>query len=410
MRAEKSVVASVWARVALVLIMAVAGGSERSAFAATGDITWLNRIDLGWEKTYAGPITADRGKIFAAGAGPFRFSPSSDAMIHVVGYDNRTGQILWHNVCLGTHWDDHAKDITARGGMVFVAGIGNLNTAYPGKAILVCAFDADTGVRVWEDRRDGEGSTQAIVAHAGRVFVSGGWPTRPVLRAYDAETGVVAWEAEAGGSISPYSDVGGSIAIHGNLVFAMGRDAAGGLHLRAYDAQTGAPSWETEPLGDTESARSLHVAASAGVVFAVVTDAAGPRMSGFDADTGAPLWQTDTGGPVAALAAEGGRVFASGVGSGLRAYAAASGEILWDSPGGGMKIAAGGGTVSVVGGSVQSFDAANGERLMQAGISGSIENGGGIAWSSGRVFTSGTTWSPVYYTHTEWIVAGYDAK
>jgi outer membrane protein assembly factor BamB len=362
MRAEKSVVASVWARVALVLIMAVAGGSERSAFAATGDITWLNRIDLGWEKTYAGPITADRGKIFAAGAGPFRFSPSSDAMIHVVGYDNRTGQILWHNVCLGTHWDDHAKDITARGGMVFVAGIGNLNTAYPGKAILVCAFDADTGVRVWEDRRDGEGSTQAIVAHAGRVFVSGGWPTRPVLRAYDAETGVVAWEAEAGGSISPYSDVGGSIAIHGNLVFAMGRDAAGGLHLRAYDAQTGAPSWETEPLGDTESARSLHVAASAGVVFAVVTDAA------------------------------------------------ASGEILWDSPGGGMKIAAGGGTVSVVGGSVQSFDAANGERLMQAGISGSIENGGGIAWSSGRVFTSGTTWSPVYYTHTEWIVAGYDAK
>src|SRR6266850_6504609 len=164
MRAERWVVASLWARAGLILIVVVAGGfAERSAFAATGDITWLSRVDLGWEKTYAGPITADRGKIFAAGSGPFRFSPSSNAMIYVRGYDDRTGQILWSNVCPGTPWDDHAKDITASGGMVFVAGTGNLNTTNPGRAILVCAFDADTGVRVWQDRRDGGGYTQAVV-------------------------------------------------------------------------------------------------------------------------------------------------------------------------------------------------------------------------------------------------------
>jgi len=159
-----------------------------------------------------------------------------------------------------------------------------------------------------------------------------------------------------------------------------------------------------------DSTRSLPVASSAGVVFAVVTDAAGPRMSGFDADSGAPLWQTDPGGPVASLAAEGGRVFASGVGSGLRAYDSARGSVLWDSPGRGMKMAIGGGTVSVFGGSIQTFDVVYGQRLMQAGTSGSLENGGGIAWSTGRVFTSGTGWSPVYYTHTEWIVAAYDVR
>jgi outer membrane protein assembly factor BamB len=410
MRARTSAEALRWERLRVVLIVVVAWGfAQHGAFTATGDITWSRRIDLE-AKTYAGPITSDRGKIFAAGAGPYRFSPSSNAMIRVMAYDDRTGEFLWQNVCLGSLWDDQAKDITASGGMVFVAGNGNLNTSNPGKATLVCAFDADSGKRVWEDRRDGEGSTQAIVAHAGRVFMSGGWWARPVLRAYDATTGEVAWEAEAGGSISPYSDVGGSIAVHGNQVFAMGRDAEGGLHLRAYDAQTGVPSWETESLGEMGSTRSLHVAASGGVVVAVVNDAAGRRMSGFDADSGAPLWQTDPGGPVASLAAEGGRVFATGVGSGLRAYDSASGNVLWDSPGGGMKIVIGGGTVSVVGWNVQTFDVVYGQRLMQAGTSGSLENGGGIAWSSGRVFTSGTGWSPVYYTHTEWIVAAYDVR
>jgi outer membrane protein assembly factor BamB len=382
-----------------------------AARAVGEEAVWSSRLDLGFEKTYGGPITADRGKIFAAGSGPFRFSPSSDAAMVVRAFDDHTGEFLWSSACLGTRWDDQALHIAASGGMVFVAGTGNLNTSYPGKATLVCALDADTGKRLWEDRRDGEGSTLAIVANASRVLVSAGglWSGHPILRAYDPASGTVVWQVEAGGSASPYSNIGGSIAVRSGRVYAMARDDAGALRLHAYELATGAPSWETEPIGDLGSAQSLHVAASAGVVFTAVADGAGRRLSAFDAGTGAPLWQVDPVGSVGALAAEGGRLFASGAGPGLRAYAAATGEVLWDVPGGGAPIATGGGTISIAGSNygtrLRTLDAASGALLMEVASSG-----GAVVWSAGRVFTSGTAASQVYLTHTEWIVAGYEIR
>src|SRR5213592_3451445 len=87
-------------RIALCLLVAPLAMSlaPKEASAGAGDLLWEDRYDLGLGlMNFVFAVEASQGKVFTAGAGPFRVSPGSNADILVRSYDARTGVIEWMN-------------------------------------------------------------------------------------------------------------------------------------------------------------------------------------------------------------------------------------------------------------------------------------------------------------------------
>jgi hypothetical protein len=328
---------------------------------ATGRLIWEARHAVGDPPERPFSIAAEGNGVFTAGS----VSVNGSMPYSVVrAYDRRTGRDLWHH--FGPSGPSGAESsvwgITVKNGRVFVTGRisnGNGTAEY-----TVRAYEAATGVLLWQDRHGPAGSATSVKAEAGRVFVLGteSTPISHILqhwvRVYDARSGTLLWQDRP--SARPDGPVGlTTLDVAGSRVFAGGWTWSGGLLLRAYDVATGHLLWETVRVVPGEMwCGWTSVAAQKSRVFVAgcvapedwleVGNYADFFAAGYDAMTGRPLWEErlDSGNldEAAAVVAAGDRVFVSGfLGDGVgdevtgatntdffvRAYDAQSGRVEW---------------------------------------------------------------------------------
>jgi glucose dehydrogenase len=208
------------------------------------------------------------------------------------------------------------------------------------------------GDLLWEDRFGQPGSDEnpalgAIAAGNGAVFIAGktrrgGGDTDFLVRAYDATDGRLLWRDsfDRGGG----DDDALGITLAGERVIAVG---AGNLDanfvgiplIRAYDSKTGLLLWQNE-LADGRGVFGRAVVHQGRVI--AVGGNTDWLIQAYEAETGAALWQdrfgVGTGNRAISVAEGDGRVFVGGKArppSGrlswlVRAYDAASGNVLWE--------------------------------------------------------------------------------
>ncbi len=341
-----------------------------AAWNEPGDLAWEGEFDLG-DFAQAFAVATLKDQVFVSGLvrnAPFPDQP--DFLIRA--YDARTGGLLWHDqVGNGFGLDEFAVDVVTDEKRVFVSG-----TAFiPGRSYdwLVRAYDAKTGRLLWEDLFDfAENFDQplngTLAVGNGLVFV-GGFATKDVLgnndwivRAYDASSGVPVWQDQFdfGGIGGPgIQDAVASLAVKGGRLFAGGWGSTAtslDILVRAYDARTGTLLWQHNTPGDlgVGVTTARRVRAQDGHVFVGSVLETSPLkfhflIQAYDAKTGSLHWQDQVGPEgqpfLEDIDAHDGRVFAAGdAGPGcrfepsppsncdtfIRSYNAATGTLLWE--------------------------------------------------------------------------------
>jgi glucose dehydrogenase len=273
----------------------------------------------------------------------------------VGGASGAGGDLVWEDQVDKAGGPDGINAVAVRSGQVFAAGSGT-NTA-GNRDFLVRAYQANTGVLLWEDQVDQAGDTDrafALAVGAGEVFAAGfGTNTAGnqdfLVRAYDPKSGALRWEDRL--DRAGFNDVAEALAVQGGRVFAAGSSERGAGNqdflIRAYDAKTGAVLWEDQSDTAGRNDVAFALAVGAGEVFAAGfgTNAAGNQdflIRAYHATDGALVWegQVDQAGlddTALALAVGEGQVFAAGSGQRtagnedflVRAYDAKSGALLW---------------------------------------------------------------------------------
>lgn len=316
-------------RFVVAVLLAASGvlGLGPGAQAAAGDAVWTDHADLdgAWDFGFRGD--ADGGLVFAVGVGNVR---SGDAAGMIRAYEPRTGTLVWSDRVDTEGEDDFTRELEAHRGRVFVAGwSGDCRSKASDCDLLVLAYDARTGERLWSDRFDlggGVNGARGIVASGDTVFVVGGGETAPgrdfdaLIRAYEASTGALLW-SDALHLLE--DDQFFDVAVAGSRVFASGH-AEGRALVRAYDARTGEGLWTELFRIATSFDRFPHIAARGDVVVAAgsgrrhsspVTDD-DRILRAFDARTGRSLWDrqfaSGNRNSYSGLDAIGNRLFASG--------------------------------------------------------------------------------------------------
>jgi len=251
-------------------------------------------------------------------------------------------------------------DIDASGATVIAAGIvGNATQSQ----WYVRGVDRRTGVTTWDDRFGPLlfGQARDASTRGNRVFVTG-WILTPangfvfVVRAYRLDTGAVLWSREVGlgpqcaAESGPFARcVAKALDVHDGRVFAVGhltRTAnRSDFAVLAFDGATGTPLWESvtdSGTGANDYAWAVKATGDGVFVYGETGDTSGLLLQAHDARTGAIRWQRTVPGGAnftlrQTLAADGRHVFIGGTdGEGrymVRAYAAASGALLWTDEG-----------------------------------------------------------------------------
>jgi hypothetical protein len=250
------------------------------------------------------------------------------------------GSLLWEDRFGAPETDEFPGQgaIAAGDRAVFVSGGA-------GGDVLVRAHRAKDGELLWADTFDRSGGFDdalGITLARGRVFVLGGadLPANsrgtPLIRAYESETGRLLWHQE----LFAGDGVFDSAVVRGRRVVAIGGNSA--WLVQAYDTDTGAPLWG-DRFGNGVSNRAIGVAEHAGRVF--VGGRARPPgatlnwlVRAYDAASGQVLWEDYAGGGISgqatSLAVGGNRVIAVGQCCAsdwlVRTYDARTGEIQWE--------------------------------------------------------------------------------
>jgi outer membrane protein assembly factor BamB/DNA-binding transcriptional ArsR family regulator len=287
----------------VVAVSEPSGGYAVSSFGATtGDKLWETVLYSQAERAAASasnllqvsPPTVDRGSLYVV-----------DTAGKVWALDAATGRLVWTETAGGAlPWGMATASPLVRDGALFVfAQVGSspsqvaLRRLDLGSRQWVWSADATpTGVYAQVlGRVAGDGST--VVAD---VYESTGvWK----IRAWDASTGVPLWERanDAGHSWS-------SVALSGSRAFASatkleaGSDLYGHLRIYALDARTGAQAWEFNR-ATPSAGRGFDGWASSGP-FGVAVSGSNLAARGWDglymldAGTGALRWRQDLGGPL----------------------------------------------------------------------------------------------------------------
>ena len=263
----------------------------RAYDAKTGVVQWENQLDLAGFKDQAtlGSMIVSGGRIFVGGLAT-NLSGGEDLLL--MSYDTQTGQLVWQQV-FDSGGFDAAKSITARWGRLFVAGYQADPSNYT--RFTIRAYDAQTGVLVWEnhDASSGPGFDYAngVVTSNGRVYAAGFGTSLSgkqvyLVRAYNASSGQLLWEdaADKGGSF----DYATSIATSRDRVYTAGSGGAGcgaypvsncGMLLRSYEGKSGRLLWEDAadlPYGD-DLAKALVLQSQKLVAIGYVTNALGDQ-------------------------------------------------------------------------------------------------------------------------------------
>ena len=317
------------------------------------------------------------------------------------------GSTLWSRRYDGpAHGDDGGVDLglSAQGDTVYIAGSAGGPSS---SQILVIAYDATNGARVWATRIGSqllfdEVAALAVSHDGSRVFVTG-------VRRYfddsdirtialDASSGSVVWTRRfEGSSQQPSAPTDLRVSPDGSLVVMTGWFQAAGTDPSstqavtvAYEAADGSRRWAQRFDGNMPSgqdrASGVEIAPDSSAVYVAMTSESATNdldylTFGYDAGTGAELWRHRYNGP--------------------DGHADEPGAIAIDAAGTSVFVT-GRSLVETVG-SVQVFDyatvaidAGTGHRIWatryDAGIGGSDEAVDvGVGPGGGKVFVTGTS-------------------
>ena len=213
-----------------------------------GTVPWEDQDDkggTGGDRALA--ITAADGRVFAAG-------DTSDSVgntdILVRTYDTKSGNFIWETYYDHAGFFDWAISIVEHGGRLFTAGQVRESAGVPD--FFIQAYDANTGEILWQDQHDIAGSVddaRAITAAGGLVFAVGGGRnvagnTDFLVRAYDAATGILLWQDQF--DRGQGNDYAHAIVAKAGQLFAAGFDQEAGTGfpgthsdfvVRAYDVK-----------------------------------------------------------------------------------------------------------------------------------------------------------------------------
>jgi hypothetical protein len=340
--------AQVWASslamvgVAVLTVVTSAG----LAWGAGGDLVWSDRLDTGRFHDSAEAIAANANRVFVAGAA----GGLTNTDFLVRAYDAGTGALLWDNR-EDAGGSESAIAVTTVGTKVFAAG-PSFKSALDVRGV-VRAYDAGSGVIRWEDVADAV-YFRAIAAYGPRVFVGGSRTGTSELgpgyiRAYGAATGEVLWEDTIGTSAAVQALSASGPSVFVTAVVHDDRDTGFGFLVRAYDAQTGQLRWESR---DDGYAAAITTQGTRVIVAGSLWNTRGddnplfpydPVVRAYDAASGNILWENrqpagDFGGQLGAVAVRNGWVVAAGLVANavtgadilVRAYDVRRGALLWE--------------------------------------------------------------------------------
>ena len=316
---------------AALLLLGVAGWAlwgPRGAASAPGAMSEVWRHD-GAEARSASP--AD-GVVVRGGRMYFLRGSASGA--HVAAIDAASGRPRWQSAAPSCGY------LAADASRVYC-----LAPSGPRRIDLI-ALDARDGRSLWRYTR---ASSKGLAAPCCAVPLAGQrvcWTTGATAHMIDSATGRTLWTR----------------TITGEGPLAAAADEGGGLHvasaaaLRRLDAATGRDAWR-RPLGEAEAPWRRPLLAIAGgraLLVRVGLGGAG-RLLCLDLATRRCLWGRDVHGPRHLLAAGQGAYLR---GADIRAYAGATGRLLWARP------AAGCGPLTSDSGLLHFVDSAEGGRLL----------------------------------------------
>jgi len=283
-----------------------------SADAATGAEQWRASVDLPqiFDRYPKAVVSADGTRLFLGGQ-------ASEAL-SAVAYETAGGQLLWPHTLDKPPGETQefllAMGAGADGGRIFLSGLLSVSLGGPTFHYLVTAgLDADTGQTVWSDvypaqvQGTSNGKAFAVNPDGSRVFVAtaGFGEVVPMLVvAYDAATGQRVWEvshAAPGGSATIPVRMG--VSPDGTRVVVTGTTYLDGWpspRLWAFDAATGALQWTGYSAGDEPQVRvtgphDLVISSDGRRVF-VLSDSQtswadlAPLVEAYDAASGETLW------------------------------------------------------------------------------------------------------------------------
>lgn len=266
------VIASGWFQVPIDPVTRTGGFDfvVRAYDAASGTLLWQQRVDRG-TTDFAESLAAADGRVFAVGRVR---GASSGSDFTIFAFDAATGMELWESVT-NVFQVDIAFSVAADRDAVFVAGPVRNRTA-----LLVRAHDARTGAVRWEDEiPDGQmfvTQPNRLATEAGTLYLAAAVNTPngdqdALVRAYDQRSGAIRWTQQWDGG---GNDEAIGLATKGTQLFVVGEDGmnadflAGFRTVRALDRKTGRVQWldsfQLAPGGD---AFAVSVLVDGDVVF-----------------------------------------------------------------------------------------------------------------------------------------------
>lgn len=274
---------------------------------ATGAQLWASTVAGSrgeQDELFAVGVSADGARVYAAGSVD---NVGTGRDMVVIAFDATTGARLWTATYAGTaSAQDQAAALAVVGSHVVVTGMS-------GNDFATVAFHSTDGTRAWVSRIASSWGGVAIVpsADGARVFVAGsvstpsGW-TQMLTAAYATATGAKLWQAQDDGHYSWANRV--AVDALGQRVYTVGQlqteDYWSYARLTAYDAASGARAWRQ----DTMDASQAQVAISPDSARALVAGGVGARLrvaayaTGVEAErhgiSMTPASQNSTFGPV----------------------------------------------------------------------------------------------------------------
>jgi hypothetical protein len=260
----------------------------------SGDVLWTDQIPA-----QSGVLT----NVFVTSAGDMAFaasyatSPSCSFCtdIFVRAYDATTGLTLWQDF-FDKGRDDLPQGIAASSRVVVVVGYGGNSVTPPITALdfIVRAYDPATGATLWEDLVDNgpfiDDAAWAVAIDGNRVVVAGttaigSFSSELILRTYDVATGELVWELRRPNAFPA------AVSVDAGVVLVAGGAEFQSLFLGAYDVTDGHQHWE-----DTSGSGVFFDVETRGRRLAAVglTDIGSAIVRVYDTATGAVRWEDIT--------------------------------------------------------------------------------------------------------------------
>lgn len=241
--------------------------------------------------------SADRVFVVARASEPITYEPA----ILVTAFDARTGARVWQtrfDAPASNGVDERPRDIVIHGGAILAVGWSGRYESPEGEAV---AMDAATGRIRWSLASAPAGPASlpdgalATSLDGSTGFLVSFFPGSALVEAVSALDGTPLWTARLDSLAG--SDAHG-VAVAGDRLL-VAREGEAGLRVVALDAQSGRETWRAALAHPGTGGAGLVGVVGESSRFVVardVSDAFGvhrPEVVAFDAATGAPAWSFD---------------------------------------------------------------------------------------------------------------------